>query len=112
VQNYAFLFKLNLFQFLFDVFYEAIPAVRCNLPKKIGRISSAIRAKKNPFHNNETDFKYYFFMNYNSNNNVKETLSLIELILAPSVSPWLKNPCWEFLSADEYDKSNLVEPKL
>ena len=69
------------------------------ISRKNGRISTAIRAKKNPFQDSETDFKFISRNDYNSNANVNEILLLIASILAPSVNPLLKNPCCEFLLA-------------
>jgi hypothetical protein len=56
VQNYVFLFKQKFFPCLFPVFYEAIPAVRCNLPKKkSGGFSIPSGLKKNRLVVNKQD---------------------------------------------------------
>ncbi len=81
------------------MFYAAAAAVRNRLEKEIANVFAAGRVK-NPLLTNE-GFLIFSIRGYNSNNKVKETLLLIELILAPSVNPWLRKPCCEFLSEDE-----------
>ena len=98
MQNYTFLSKHRLFQFLLGVFYEAIPAVRCIF---CGLVKKKRDHKKMPLPSGlkkirQEDlteiFIHLFILNYNSNNKVKETLFSFDVMLAPSVNPVAKNP--------------------
>jgi len=94
VQNYTFLSKHRLFRFHLGVFYVANPAVRyifCGEPRH-KRMPLPSGLKKIRQVTPDGNSFICLFLNYNSNNKVKEILFIFDEMFAPSVNPLLKKP--------------------